>query len=79
MSRELPAAALVALHLAPPAVRAAVTAADLTEVAIGAIYEINDKLLPAHTREHVLAALDLLKVARAELAAGVDAPCRVPQ
>jgi hypothetical protein len=75
-----PTEALVAAqgeHRSCPGPRPA-TPTDLVDRAIAAIRDLNDRFLPAHTREHALAALDLLRVVREELAEpDVDeAPCR---
>jgi hypothetical protein len=51
----------------------------MADRAIAAICDLNDQFLPSHTREHALAALDLLRVVREELTVpDVDeAPCRL--
>ena len=54
------------------------TLTDLVDRAIAAIRDLNDRFLPAHTREHALAALDLLQIARAEITLDHDEdPCRL--
>ena len=52
----------------------------IVQRAIDLLRSVNDCFLPAHTREHVLAAHDLLEVARDELRrASDDAPCLAGQ
>ena len=68
--------AQVAKHIAPPTPRP--TTWHLLDQALALLGEANDRFLPAHTREHVLAALDLIQIARAEIVGDHDdAPCRL--
>jgi hypothetical protein len=68
--------AQVAKHVAPPTTRP--TTWHLLDQALTLLGEANDRFLPAHTREHVLAARDLIQIARMEIVGDHDdAPCRL--
>lgn len=75
-----PAETLAAAEGEHPKCPGTISPIALVEQAADLLRQANDCFLPAHTRDHVLAALDLLTIARDELRrADDDAPCLVNQ
>jgi hypothetical protein len=75
-----PAETMIAAEGEHRACPGTISPATLVDQAADLLRRANDCFLPAHTRDHVLAALDLLVIARDELRrADDDAPCLVGQ